>query len=35
LADDDTLRAHVLYRITREEFCSQEHSARGAHNDLN
>ena len=35
LADDDTLRAHVLYRITSEEFCSQEHSARGAHNDLN
>ena len=35
LADDDTLRAHVLYRITRQEFCSQEHLARGAHNDLN
>ena len=27
LADDDILRAHVLYRITSEEFCSQEHSA--------
>ena len=35
LADDDTLRAHVLYRITSQEICSQEHSARGAHNDLN
>ena len=35
LADDDILRANVLYRITSEEFCSQEHSARGAHNELN
>ena len=35
MADDDILRTQVLYRITSEEFCSQEHSARGAHNDLN
>ena len=35
LSDDDTLRAHVLYRITSQEFCSQEHSAIGAHNELN
>ena len=35
LADDHTLRAHVLYRITSQEFCSQEHLAIGAHNDLN
>ena len=25
MADDDTLRAHNLYRITSPEFCSQEH----------
>ena len=33
LADNDRLRAHVLYRITAQEFRSQEHSAGGTLND--
>jgi RimJ/RimL family protein N-acetyltransferase len=33
LAADDRLRAHVLYRITTQEFRSKEHPAGGAHND--
>ena len=33
LADNDRLRAHVLYRITARDFRSQEYSAGGPHND--
>ena len=33
LADNDRLRAHVLYRITAREFRSKEHFAGGTHND--
>ena len=33
LAADDRLRAHVLYRITTQEFRSKEHPAGGALND--